>query len=91
MNFFAMDSFPIFYVTVETLAVTTQVEQRILTHIKTGEMRNLASYAGLRIAANVGGLKISLQPCAPILKRYPVRLDPLWWHSQVLPSMRLSF
>jgi multidrug efflux pump subunit AcrB len=55
INFFAMDSFPIFYVTVEmspdasmeeTLEITTQVEQRILTHIKTGEMRNLASYAG---------------------------------------------
>jgi len=55
INFFAMDSFPIFYVTVEmspdaslveTLEITTQVEQKILTHIKTGEMRNLASYAG---------------------------------------------
>jgi len=55
INFFAMDSFPIFYVTVEmspdasmteTLEVTTRVEQRILSHIKTGEMRNLASYAG---------------------------------------------
>jgi len=55
VNFFAMDSLPLFYVTVEmspdasmkeTLAVTTRVEQRISTHMKPNEMRNLASYAG---------------------------------------------
>ncbi|MDM8564942.1 efflux RND transporter permease subunit [Candidatus Halobeggiatoa sp. HSG11] len=55
VNFFAMDSLPLFYVTVEmspdadmkeTLALTTQVEQRILTHIKPIELRNTASYAG---------------------------------------------
>ncbi|MBE9563132.1 MAG: efflux RND transporter permease subunit, partial [Proteobacteria bacterium] len=55
VNFFAMDSLPLFYVTVEmspdasmqeTLAVTTRVEHRIATHMQPNEVRNLASYAG---------------------------------------------
>jgi len=78
INFFAMDSFPIFYVTVEmspdasmaeTLEITTQVEQRILTHIKTGEMRNLASYAGqafteteIMFGEHWGQVVVSLNP-----------------------------
>ncbi|MDM8569031.1 efflux RND transporter permease subunit, partial [Thiotrichales bacterium HSG1] len=55
VNFFAMDSLPLFYVTVEmspdasmkeTLDITTKVEQQILTHMQPNELRNIASYAG---------------------------------------------
>ncbi|OAD24044.1 Acriflavin resistance protein, partial [Candidatus Thiomargarita nelsonii] len=93
INFFAMDSFPIFYVTVEmspdasmkeTLEVTTQVEQRILTHIKTGEMRNLASYAGqafteteILFGEHWGQVVVSLNPDRSQRRRAEVRFEDM--------------
>ncbi len=56
VNFFAMDSLPLFYVTVEmpadtdllgTLATTAKVEEQVRKHLKEKELRGIISYSGM--------------------------------------------
>lgn len=56
VNFFAMDSLPLFYVTVEmptdtdlatTLDITVQAEEQVRKHLQGEELRGIVSYAGM--------------------------------------------
>lgn len=86
LDFFAADPFPVFYVNIEmagsstlrhTLATTRQVEQRAMTVLQAGELRQSALYAGQMMTETeplfgkrFGQIMVSLEPDEA--KRRPV-------------------
>jgi len=93
VNFFAMDSQPLFYVTVEmpadtdllsTLKTTQLVEQQVRKHLKGQELRGIISYSGLIFTQTEplfgdrwGQIMVSVNPERRLRRKVSVIIDSM--------------